>query len=112
MSDRALAVLAALEPALMREERVSSWPGSQLLSGTSTRLTYVVSDKSVGVLRDSAASFFDWVCPYLPGDLHFLRANGSTVLGTIGQEDDLWVELDDDEAASWRRSGLPLSLEG
>ena len=36
-----------------------------------------------------------WSCPE---DLHFLRAGGSTVLGTVAQEDDAWLEPTDQES--------------
>lgn len=106
-TDRARAVLAALEPHLLAAEEVSAWPGARTYGWTATRYTYALSPESLDVLLRSAASIFDWVSPDLPEDAHFLRADGSTVLGSTAQEDDVWVELTDDEVAVWRAQAPP-----
>lgn len=91
-------VLRQLEPYLESREAVGSWPGSQLYGDmTYDRYLYVVEAASVQVLIRSASRLFDWVNPRLPEDLHFLRADGSTVLGMVAQEDDAWLELTNHE---------------
>ncbi len=62
-------------------------------TGTEDRYLFRLDDASLDVLMSSAESLFDWVWPRLPEDLHFLRADGSTVLGTVAQADDAWLEL-------------------
>lgn len=47
----------------------------------------------VGVILRRSSQFSDWVNPYLPEDLHFLRADDSLVLGSVAQHGDAWLEL-------------------
>jgi hypothetical protein len=98
LSSHADAVLAALSPFLISDEEVNRWPGTELVGRRrSRRLTFSLEPASLDVLLGEAASLVDWVNPDLPEDLHLLRADGSTVLGTVTQEEDAWLELDDAE---------------
>ncbi|MEV0794081.1 hypothetical protein [Kribbella sp. NPDC050459] len=87
-------VLRRLGEHLLEADEVHAWPGS-LIVGTSTQDRYLfrLDEESLGVLTTAASSLFDWVWPRLPEDLHLLRADRSTVLGTVAQEDDAWLEL-------------------
>jgi hypothetical protein len=62
-------------------------------SATEDRYLFRLDAVSLDVLASSAESLFDWVWPRLPEDLHFVRTDGTTVLGTIAQEDDAWLVL-------------------
>ncbi|MEV4263612.1 hypothetical protein [Kribbella sp. NPDC049584] len=91
-------VLDGLEPYVESRDSVGACPGSQLYGDqTYERYLYSVGPESVRVLAESALSLFDWVNPRLPEDLHFLRTDGSIVLGTVAQENDGWLELTDTE---------------
>jgi hypothetical protein len=46
---------------------------------------------------ESGSGLFQWVNLGSPEDLHLIRSDGTTVLGTIAQEEDAWMELDDGE---------------
>lgn len=97
-------VFHALEPFLVRDEEVASWPGSQLYGGyTSRRLLYTLHPEALNVLLTTTTDLFAWVNPALPEDLHFLRADLSTVLGSTAQHDDAWLELDELERVEWAR---------
>ncbi|WP_350278288.1 hypothetical protein [Kribbella sp. HUAS MG21] len=94
MGESGREVLRRLGEHLLAADAVQAWPGSRIV-GTSTQNRYLfrLDEESLEVLTTAASSLFDWVWPRLPEDLHFLRADGSTVLGTVAQEDDAWLEL-------------------
>ncbi|WP_291377746.1 hypothetical protein [Demequina sp.] len=93
------AVLDQLEPFLVRREDVKSWPGT-LLIGTrvSRRDLFALTPESIDVLKSAASELSAWVNPDLPEDLHLLREDGTTVLGSVAQHEDAWLELDDWES--------------
>jgi len=98
LSGRAKDLLRALDPYVIRVESVVEWPGTRLVGGrTSLHHLYRLTPESLGLILRAADDLFAWVNPDLPEDLHFLRADGSTVLGTIAQEDDAWIEFDEVE---------------
>lgn len=103
LTEAATDLLVLLEPKLVRQELVARWPGTELTRNRmSRRYIYDLDDELLGWLVQSATSPFQWVNPDLPEDLHFMRQDGSTVLGTTAQEDDLWLELDNEECDRWR----------
>ena len=59
---------------------------------TSLRYLYRLTPDSLDLVLAASDSIFDWVNPDLPEDLHLLRGDGSTVLGSVAQEDAVWVE--------------------
>ncbi|WP_341730224.1 hypothetical protein, partial [Brooklawnia sp.] len=54
----------------------------------------------VAVLNHHSYSFWDWVGPLMPADLHFLRHDGSVILGTVTCDAYAWLEVDDQEFAT------------
>ncbi len=94
-------LLARLAPYLTFSGVVHEWPGSQILSGLAgdVLLKFRVTPETVREVVDAANSLPEWVNPYLPQDLHMLRADGTVVLGNIATHRDVWVELDDTEYA-------------
>lgn len=102
LADTALSVMQSLEPLLMSVQEVTKWPGTELIGGRRSSLyLYRLVPDSLDILIESASGLFQWVNPGLPEDLHLLRKDGATVLGTIAQEGDAWMELDDQEAEQW-----------
>jgi hypothetical protein len=102
------ALLAALQPYLVREERVRAWPGSELMEGrTCERRLYRVTPEVVEVVLGAARNLGEWCNPKLPDDLHLLRDDGSVVLASITQEDDVWIELGSVEYARFNGSAPP-----
>lgn len=98
LTPRAVGLLRALEPYLIRSERVAEWPGTRLMGGrTSLRHRYRLTPESLAAVLAAADDMFAWVNPELPEDLHLLRTDGTTVLGSIAQEDAVWLELAEDE---------------
>lgn len=92
-----------------RSERASRWPGTEL-SDSDAELVRVPPDQDVvRILRKSVSGLYEWLQPDWPEDLCFLRADGSTVLGTISHESDAFLELSVDEYESLVRSVPGLS---
>ncbi|GAA1576726.1 hypothetical protein GCM10009804_36680 [Kribbella hippodromi] len=87
-------VLERLGGHLVDAMDTQAWPGSQIVGRmTVERFLFRLDAESLEVLVSSASSLYDWVNPMLPEDLHFLRSDGSVVLGTVAQEDDAWLQL-------------------
>lgn len=75
-------VMRRLGEHLFDADEVRAWPGSLMYGdGPRDRYLFRLDDVSLEVLTSSADNLFDWIWPRLPEDLHFLRADGSTVLG-------------------------------
>jgi hypothetical protein len=105
LTTRAQSLLAALSPFLVANEEVDRWPGTELVGGRkSRRLLFRLEPASLDLLIAATTGLFDWVNPQLPEDLHLLRSDGTTVLGTVAQEEDAWLELDEDELRQLRSS--------
>lgn len=68
-------------------ERVTEWPGTQLLSGTTAlRHRFRVSEESIGFVSHYVDSLFSWRWPELPEDLCFLAADGTPLLISTAHE--------------------------
>lgn len=78
---------------------VSAWPGSERSGPPVAQHLYDVNSSTVALLRSCSRSFTDWQQPRLPNDLHFLRSDGTVVLGSVASEADAWLELDNAELA-------------
>lgn len=101
LREPANAVMSRLDPHLITVEHVTEWPGTKTFGGrTEKRFLYRITPDSLHVLATAARDLYAWVNPDLPEDLHLLRQDGSTVLGTIAQEDDGWLELEPEEYAA------------
>jgi hypothetical protein len=97
-------VLAAMQPHLIRIEEILEWPGNSQLPGKykyiAVRYLYRIEQAAINALFQETATLDDWLNPTRPEDVHLLRDDGSTVLGTVSAHDDVWLELDDDEYTS------------
>jgi hypothetical protein len=113
LSERARELLASLEDDLILIEETWSWPGSELVRSSAPYMHHVYRSVSevVSALASASGSFGDWVSPGLPEDLHFLRADNSVVLGSIGHEGFIWLEMSPAEAALFE-GDLPQELRG
>ncbi|MDX3004469.1 hypothetical protein PWY87_22460 [Kribbella solani] len=94
LHESARKVLERLGGHLIEAMDTQAWPGSQIVGRTTVeRFLFRLDSDSLEVLVSSASSLYDWVNPRLPEDSHFLRSDGSVVLGTVAQEDDAWLQL-------------------
>ena len=105
-------VIADLTKDLVRIERdIDAWPGTlRLPGGGSDRYVFELNQRVITILSRAATSLYAWHNRDLPDDLHFLRSDGSVVLGSIGHEHDAWLELTASEHKAWIASGY-LSIQ-
>jgi len=80
---------ASLKPYLLREERTSSWPGTEIFGALATVRFYKVTNGAIEVLR-SIKSYKSFLSPDLPEDLAFYKS-GKVIYGSIAHESDEWV---------------------
>ena len=105
---RERSALDLLRPFLMDEKIVSEWPGTFLFPGDKVKqYIYDLNDESAFLLITEAEWFFDWDFRHKPGDLHFLRADGTPILVNISGEESVWVSLTLHEHAEWKALGGP-----
>jgi hypothetical protein len=58
---------------------------------------YRLTSESSDLLKDAATGLYAWQEPDLPEDLHLLRADGTTWLGSVAHHRDGWLEVDGEE---------------
>jgi hypothetical protein len=98
LSAKARLILDSLEPFLVDASQTDTWPGTKLLAGRTSKVYhYRLAPHVLEILLSQSSSLYEWVNPAMPEDLHFLRDDGSPVLGNVAQEEDSWLELDEDE---------------
>jgi len=98
LSDSVQKVLHDLQPFLLRTDETHNWPGTT--SWGPVRVNrYRSCPESVAVITSRASSFWQWTNFE---DIHFVRADGSTVLGSTMCEKDAWLEVDDEELSKIR----------
>lgn len=86
---------------LVREELVLDYPGG-IGHFPRRRFLYTYNAEFVALLESTTSGLFDWARPTLPEDLHLLRRDESTVLGTLRSERHAYLRLEDHEAAFWQ----------
>jgi hypothetical protein len=84
-------ILARLANSIVKEESLSQWPGTVLLSGVARVATYVTNSGSVAVLSTSVERLYDWGKHGLPEDLCFYREDGRCWLASISHEHDAFL---------------------
>lgn len=95
-------VLDALEAFLVDISEIGSWPGTEMLPPrTAQRWLFNFNDDSVAILLNHSTNLYAWVNPKMPEDLHLIRSDGHTVLGSIAQHSDAWIELAQDDYEQW-----------
>ena len=80
-----------LKPFLLREERTSKWPGTELLGHMAMVRHYRLNNETLDHLL-SAGSLFAWRAPSLPEDLALYKPDGKRWLGSIAHEGGAWIE--------------------
>ncbi|MDR0417137.1 MAG: hypothetical protein LBH76_07490 [Propionibacteriaceae bacterium] len=90
------APMRTLRPFLRRTDEVRDWPGSHSFAPV-LRQVYSTSADSVAMLAGQTSSFWDFDAPNLGQDLHFLRTDGSTILGSTLCERHAYLEVDESE---------------
>jgi hypothetical protein len=91
-------VMRQLAPFVIRKERSTEWPGTQ--TTRSAMVYYYHYDAACAeVLKRRTNRLYAWHGGDLPDDLCLLRADESPWLGTIGHENDGYLELTDEEKA-------------
>jgi hypothetical protein len=98
-SERVEHILRAFEAAGAQGALVTEWPGNAAKGWEVTRFIAPMSSSLVQVLAVGHA-LSDWWMPEMPGDLHFLRPDGSVLIGNTASERRAWLEVDDGEWAS------------
>jgi len=110
VSPRAGEVLASLSAELTRTERVTEWPGTQLVHGHALRHDFSVSEGSIKILVDAATRLYAWKQPDLPEDLCFYRSSGDVLMGSISHECDGFLVLDRRELEALRSAVTDLKV--
>lgn len=97
LSETGLVTIKQLEPHLLASERAAAWPGTAMLSGSATVLTYRLNAEVISVLDTAARGLYEWQQPELPEDLCLLREQNDPWLVTISHERDAYVVLEPHE---------------
>ena len=100
VADSCIDMLVASEPYLVVEEDVTKYPGATTSSPV-RRLLYRYTPEMRDVIKKFAGGLFSWAQPDLPEDIHLLRQDRSTFLGTAASEDHAYLLLSDEEAERW-----------
>jgi hypothetical protein len=103
MSRNGLELLQRLIAFNGEEQESSEWPGTRLLRGAATVVTFDLNRESQALLK-SVRRLYGWQQPQWPEDLCLLRGDGSTWLGSTAHEEDAFLELDEGEVLHLQRS--------
>lgn len=85
-----------LRPFLISRAMTTHWVGTEAMDAHEV-LRFRADSAAVGLLAELADGLFDWDGSRLPMDLHFLRDDGSPVLGVTASEEWAWLEVNDVE---------------
>ena len=97
LSGRAVSFLADLKPFIEHTVEASTWPGTQILSGTAEVIYFSYNVESVTLLKRYSSRLYDWFEPELPEDLSLLRSHDDPWLASIVHERDAYFVLNSDE---------------
>ena len=89
--------IQTLKPFLVRTEKTSRWPGTQLIGDFADVSHYQLSSASAELITSVSTGLFQWMQPELPEDLCLFRTPNEPWLVTIAHERDAYVNLTDDE---------------
>lgn len=92
-------LLSRLLPYTVERRRGSRWPGTTLLEGAATVITFSANADTLNHLIQASAGLYGWRQPELPEDLAFLRSEGEAMLACISHERDAYMVLTDVEHA-------------
>ena len=108
-SEPAARLLNDLVPYLVYLEQDFAWPGTVSVSAV-WHPCFRVTDETIKMIVDVTSSLWDWSHPELPEDVHFLREDGTVVLGSTRCDEYAWLELDDEELQTITEK-LPPSIQ-
>lgn len=100
LTTSAQGLLEDLRPHLLREEKVSEWPGTILLKELAEVYRYHLNIAVLQRLQTAARALYQWVQPDLPEDLCLVRSDESPILVTIAHERDAYLVITEREAES------------
>ena len=88
LKDTGKNILDKLNPFLLKEDYVSKWPGTELLTEKAKLYKYSLNNRSIEILSD-INRLFDWLQPEFPEDLTFYRKD-KIIFVSISHEKDSW----------------------
>lgn len=74
----------------LQKRQGSCWPGTQLVGGSETIITYALNRESLKVLA-RPGSVFGWLSPTYPEDLAFYREDGHCGFASVAHEELAWI---------------------
>lgn len=101
LAETGKAFLTSVSPFLTRSARCREWPGTVLLAGEATVLTYAVRPELIQTMLSEATGLYEFEQPRLPEDPCFYF-EGREVFATISHERDAYLVLDDSEIEAVR----------
>jgi len=90
-------LLNRLEPYLVDISEVTEWPGTKTCGSAVSRFLFKSVEQAISIVAQATDSLWDWANTRLPDDLHFLRMNGSVVMGSTWCTLDAWLDIDREE---------------
>ncbi len=104
-------LLDELEPFALGIEKVREWPGT--VSGAtapSYRFSFKFSEESLEAWTSSIGSFYGEQ-DFSLFDLHILRTDGSTLLGSMSSHETAWLQMNNEEFQSWSETAPASAVE-
>lgn len=90
-------LLEELKSSLKEVKDQYEWPGTFLAGGTPAKVYYYNTDyHSKKILKQVSSSLHDWVEPYLPEDLSFIKNHKPWLINT-SHEYESYIETEDEE---------------
>ena len=86
----AAAMRTALRGLQLRHVKRDRWPGTILVGGTGSVVTYRAAPEALPILLEPG-SLFGWRSPAYPDDLSFSTDSGAVCLATVCHEGDAWI---------------------
>jgi hypothetical protein len=113
MSEKTHRLISQLRSHLISVEVVIEWPGTVSVGHVSDRYLYRLDEFVVDTLVHASTGLSAWTNPKLPADLHVLRTDGSTLMGSLGSHTESWLIVTADEREIIQsRSGLSHLFDG
>ena len=99
-----------LASCIVSSSEQAEWPGTRLLDDVATVYRISLDYGSGELLKYAVDGLYEWQHPNLPEDFGALRADGSTLLGSIAHERNAWLSLNDLEFEKLRH-GWPALVD-
>jgi hypothetical protein len=108
LSESGRVIVARIGPRLLARKPGAPCPWNELLEPYTFLLHFKLDDVIVEEVLRASDGLYGWQQPSLPEDLALLRDDGSTILGSIAQHHDSWLEVTYQEFESIVRAIPPL----